>query len=105
MSSNHAKRYSREFKQEAVRLLMTSGKTATQLGRDLGVSKMSLGTWREQAIGNGDPSQAAIKLLAKLVQREALVLTYNDLLLLIGALFVFGLMLLPLVRRQRSLMH
>jgi DHA2 family multidrug resistance protein len=41
-------------------------------------------------------------VLAKLVQREALVLTYNDLLLLIGALFVFGLMLLPLVGRPRS---
>jgi len=51
----------------------------------------------------GDPSRAAIKMLANLTQREALVLTYNDLLLLLGALFVFGLMLLPLVRRPRSL--
>jgi MFS transporter, DHA2 family, multidrug resistance protein len=51
----------------------------------------------------GDPGRAAIKLLANLTQREALVLTYNDLLLLLGALFVFGLMLLPLVRRPRSL--
>jgi hypothetical protein len=41
-------------------------------------------------------------MLANLVQREALVLTYNDLLLLIGALFVFGLTLLPLVCRPRS---
>ncbi len=62
-------------------------------------------TQRFDSLIHGDPSQAAIKLLAKLVQREALVLTYNDLLLLIGALFIFGLMLLPLVRRQRSLMH
>jgi DHA2 family multidrug resistance protein len=52
---------------------------------------------------SGDPHRAAIKLLANLTQREALVLTYNDLLLLLGALFVFGLMLLPLVRRPRSL--
>lgn len=50
----------------------------------------------------GDPRHAAMKLLANLVQREALVLTYNDLLLLIGCLFVFGLMLLPLVGRPRS---
>ena len=50
----------------------------------------------------GDPSHAAVKMLGNLVQREALVLTYNDLLLLIGALFVFGLMLLPLVSRPRS---
>jgi len=52
---------------------------------------------------SGDPHRAAIKLLANLTQREALVLTYNDLLLLLGALFVFGLVLLPLVRRPRSL--
>ena len=54
MSSNHAKRYSREFKQEAVRLLMTSGKTANQLGKELGVTGMSLANWREEAIRNGD---------------------------------------------------
>ena len=51
----------------------------------------------------GDPGRAAVKLLGNLVQREALVLTYNDLLMLIGALFVFALMLMPLVRHQRSL--
>jgi len=49
----------------------------------------------------GDPRRAAVKMLANLEQREALVLTYNDLLLLIGALFVFGLTLLPLVCRPR----
>jgi DHA2 family multidrug resistance protein len=52
----------------------------------------------------GDSHQAAIKLLANLVQREALVLTYNDVLMLIGGVFVFGLMLMPLVRRPTSLM-
>ena len=51
----------------------------------------------------GDAHRATIKLLANLTQREALVLTYNDLLLLLGVLFVFGLVLLPLVRRPRSL--
>jgi len=57
--SNYAKRYSKEFKQEAVRLLVTSAKTAAQLARELGVSKMSLGNWRQEAIRNGDhPEQA-----------------------------------------------
>ena len=51
----------------------------------------------------GDPAQAAIKMLAGSVQREALVLTYNDLLLLIGAVFVVGVMLMPLARRPRSM--
>jgi MFS transporter, DHA2 family, multidrug resistance protein len=51
----------------------------------------------------GDPHQAAATLLGKIVQREALVLTYNDLLLLIGGFFIFGLTLMPLVRRPRSM--
>jgi DHA2 family multidrug resistance protein len=50
----------------------------------------------------GDPSHAALKLAAKLAQREALVLTYNDLFLLLGGLFVAGLMLMPLVRKSSS---
>jgi MFS transporter, DHA2 family, multidrug resistance protein len=59
-------------------------------------------TGRLDGLVPGDSSRAAFKLLANLVRREALVLTYNDLLLLIGLLFVFGLMLLPFVRRPRS---
>ena len=50
----------------------------------------------------GDPSHAALKLAANLAQREALVLTYNDLFLLLGGLFVAGLMLMPLVRKPSS---
>ena len=59
---------------------------------------------RFESLIPGDPSRAAIKLLSSVAQREALVLTYNDLLLLLGALFVCGLLLLPLVRRPRSLL-
>jgi DHA2 family multidrug resistance protein len=57
---------------------------------------------RFESLIPGDPNHAALKMLANVVQREALVLTYNDLLLLIGTLFVFGLMFLPLVSRPRS---
>ena len=59
-------------------------------------------TQRFDSLIAGDANRAALKLLANLVHREALVLTYNDLLLLIGAFFVLGLMLLPLVRQPRS---
>lgn len=60
--SKYGNRYSKEFKEEAVRLLATSGKTAKQLGIELGVSGMSLLTWREQAIANGDhPEQAKLE--------------------------------------------
>jgi transposase len=61
MSSRQGNRYSKEFKEEAVRLLATSGKTAKELGRELGVTGMSLANWREQAIGHGDhPEQARL---------------------------------------------
>ena len=50
----------------------------------------------------GDTGRAAIKLLANLVQREALVLTYNDAIMLLGSLFVAALFLMPLVRRPHA---
>jgi DHA2 family multidrug resistance protein len=59
---------------------------------------------RLESLIPGDPSHAAIKLLSSMAQREALVLSYNDLLLLLGGLFVCGMMLLPLVRKPRSLL-
>jgi len=57
---------------------------------------------RLDALVPGDTGRAAIKLLANLVQREALVMTYNDALMLIGSLFVAALFLIPLVRRPRA---
>jgi DHA2 family multidrug resistance protein len=50
----------------------------------------------------GDAGRAAVKLLANLVQREALVLTYNDVIMLLGCLFVAALFMMPLVRRPRT---
>ncbi|HEX3861879.1 MAG TPA: DHA2 family efflux MFS transporter permease subunit [Stellaceae bacterium] len=50
----------------------------------------------------GDPGKAAMQMLAGVVQREALVLTFNDIILSLGVLFVVGLLMMPLVRRNRS---
>ena len=36
---------SQEFKQEAVQLVLTSGKSATQIAQDLGVSDSALSRW------------------------------------------------------------
>lgn len=58
---------------------------------------------RLDALIPGDPAQAALNLLAGIVQREALVLSYADALLLIGAVFVVGVMLMPLARAPRTL--
>jgi DHA2 family multidrug resistance protein len=57
---------------------------------------------RLDALVPGDTGRAAVKLLANLVQREALVLTYNDAIILIGGLFVAALFMMPLVRRPRA---
>jgi transposase-like protein len=56
MSKKHGNRYSKEFKQEAVRLLLTSGKSAKQLGQELGVTGQSLAgrshpQWRPSRTG------------------------------------------------------
>jgi MFS transporter, DHA2 family, multidrug resistance protein len=51
-----------------------------------------------------NPPHAAVKLLANIVQREALVLTFNDVILVLGSLFVVALVVMPLVRRRSSLM-
>jgi DHA2 family multidrug resistance protein len=59
-------------------------------------------TKRFDGLINGDPARAAIKLLAATVQREALVLTYNDVLMLLGVTFAIGFVLMPLVRNPRS---
>jgi transposase-like protein len=46
MGRGSGERYDAEFKQEAVRLLLTSGKTASQLARELRVSSWSLSRWK-----------------------------------------------------------
>jgi transposase len=57
--SNHGKRYTRQFKEEAVRLLVTGDKSAKELARELGVCDVSLGNWKREALRNGDhPEQA-----------------------------------------------
>jgi DHA2 family multidrug resistance protein len=51
---------------------------------------------------SGDAARTTVKLLANLVQREALVLTYNDAIMVIGGLFVAALFVMPLVRRPQG---
>jgi DHA2 family multidrug resistance protein len=47
----------------------------------------------------GDTAPAAIKLLGGIVEREALVLSFNDVMLLIGSLFLIGLVMIPILKR------
>jgi transposase len=48
------KQYEREFKMEAVRLLETSGKSAIQLERELGIGKGNLWRWKRKFAADGE---------------------------------------------------
>lgn len=56
--SKTGKRYTTEFKEQAVKLLVTSGKTQAALARELGISEVSLGAWKKQAFANSDKPNA-----------------------------------------------
>jgi len=53
-----AKRFSVEFRREAVRIL-EAGRSATQLSREIGVSTWSLGQWRKRH-GTGDAGVGSV---------------------------------------------
>ena len=48
------KRYTREFKLEALRLLETSGKSANQLEQELGIGKGNLWRWKRKLAKDGE---------------------------------------------------
>ncbi len=48
------KKYTAEFKQEAIRLYETSGKTQAQIERDLGLWKGCIGRWKRELKQKGE---------------------------------------------------
>lgn len=48
------RQYTREFKMEAVRLLETSGKSARQLERELGIGSGNLSRWKQEFAVDGE---------------------------------------------------
>ncbi len=46
--------YTREFKQQAVQLFETSGKSKTQIARDLGISDSALNKWCKEFGEHGE---------------------------------------------------
>ena len=65
---------------------------------------LDMQTSRLDPLIGADSSHAALQLLADAVQREALALTYNDALMLLGVGFLFALVLIPLVKNPRSVL-
>jgi transposase len=55
--------YSDEFRQQAVDLLVSSGRPLKQVAADLGVSPNSLRSWRNRALGAGSQGKVEAPLL------------------------------------------
>lgn len=49
MGSKYTKRYTEEFKRDAIALVDSSGKTVTAVARELGISSESLRGWHRKA--------------------------------------------------------
>jgi transposase len=48
------KQYTREFKVEAVRLLETSGRSVSELERELGIGRGNLWRWKRELAADGE---------------------------------------------------
>jgi transposase len=76
--------YTEEFKRDAVRLVETSGKSKTQIARDLGISDSALYRWLKEygqalgasasASGQSGPSLTDLEAENKRLRREVKVL-------------------------------
>ena len=75
MGSKYTKRYTEEFKRDAIALVDSSGKTVTDVARELGISSESLRGWyrkakAEQGEGVGGDSSGAEGEALKRLRRE-----------------------------------
>jgi transposase len=68
--SENRKKYDREFREGAVRIVEESGKPIAQIARDLGVNEGTLGNWvaraREAREGRGEMSKDDLEELKRL---------------------------------------
>ena len=70
--SETRRKYSREFKIEAVRLVTEGGQTIAETARELGVNAGLLGHWKRQLTNNGEqsfPGKGRMKPLEEEVRR------------------------------------
>ena len=56
-NSKMARRYGKEFKRQAVELLLHSGKTHRQVARELDVSEPTLNLWKKAYLGQQRPAE------------------------------------------------
>lgn len=60
MSTQARRRYSEEFKREAVRLVSEEGYPQQQVARNLGIDRSLVGRWRRELAGGSGPAAKAV---------------------------------------------
>jgi transposase len=90
MSGNKQRRFTDEFKGEAVRLIETSGRNVQQVANDLCISKSTLSQWRS-AHEHGDllegPHEDVTKELARLRKENEILRQEREILTKAAAFF------------------
>jgi len=90
MRGNKQRRFADEFRREAVRLTMTSGRSVGRVADDLGIAKSTLSRWRserEQSDLLEGPHEDAVKELARLRKENEILLQERDILKKAAAFF------------------
>jgi transposase len=87
---NKQRRFTDEFKREAVRLTMTSGRSVERVADDLGIAKSTLSRWRSEH-GRVDllegPHEDAAKELARLRKENEILRQEREILKKAAAFF------------------
>lgn len=90
MTVSGMRKFTDEFKREAVRLVQTSGRTVGQVAGDLGIGHSTLGKWltkyREADLLSG-PHEDTAKELARLRKENEILRAERDLLKKAAAFF------------------
>lgn len=93
MAQRTRRKFTREFKAEAVELVRTSGKGVNEVARDLDLTASSLRSWVKQAeidVGRGAPGQltsAEIEELRRLRKENRILLQEREILKKAAAFF------------------
>ena len=86
-------RYSLHYQRLAEHLTLSDDRVASTME--------GLSAHLSNAVGEGSADRAALKLLEGMIVREALVMSFNDLFLMIAGVFGLAIVLMPIVRRVR----
>lgn len=70
MGSKYTKRYTEEFKRDAIALVDSSGKTVTAVARELGISSESLRGWHRKAKAKAEQGEGTAGELSSAEREE-----------------------------------